>query len=156
MIPNSNNINNNNQIKIQLTNDDKCIIQTISESPFKSQNTIIKDNFSLNEDMSLSKSNSIINNNSKLKQKISNSNLNNNNTIFNDLENSSKILLSFSNISDVTKFNNDLSMTRRNSYKDSSIIINKEKNLISNKKNEKEKQSYIKNKIKKRQKIKML
>ena len=33
LIPNANNINNyNNQIKIQLTNDNKCIIQTLSES----------------------------------------------------------------------------------------------------------------------------
>ena len=48
MIPNCNNLNNyNNQIKIQLTNDNKCIIHTLSESPIKSQNTIIKDDYSI-------------------------------------------------------------------------------------------------------------
>ena len=46
MIPNANNINNyNNQIKIQLTNDNKCIIQTLSESQIKSQNTNLKEEF---------------------------------------------------------------------------------------------------------------
>jgi hypothetical protein len=67
MIPNANNITNfNNQIKIQLTNDNKCLIQALSESPIKSQNTIQKDDFSINDDMSLSKSNnSSYNNNIK-------------------------------------------------------------------------------------------
>jgi hypothetical protein len=67
MIPNANNINNfNNQIKIQLTTDNKCLIQALSESPIKSQNTIQKDDFSINDDMSLSKSNnSSYNNNIK-------------------------------------------------------------------------------------------
>ena len=121
MIPNvNNNNNNNNQIKIQLTKDDKCIIETKSGSPIKSPNTK-KYDFSINEDMSLSKSSSIINyNNSKniSKQKISNSSINNkDNTIKKDLENNSNILLSFSNISDITKFNYDLSVTKRKSIK---------------------------------------
>ena len=135
MIPNANNINNyNNQIKIQLTNDNKCIIQALSESPIKSQNTIIKEDFSINEDMSLSKSNSMINNNSHnaTKQIISNSNTKNNNYNF-DLENNSNLLISFSNISEVAKVNNnDASMTRINSNKNNSILMNKEKDFISN------------------------
>ena len=51
MIPKEN--NNNNKIKIQLTNDDKCIIQNVSESSFKSQNSLLKYNFSINEEMNL-------------------------------------------------------------------------------------------------------
>ena len=76
MIPNANNINNfNNQIKIQLTTDNKCLIQALSESPIKSQNTIQKDDFSINDDMSLSKSNNSsynnnINNNNSQKEKF--------------------------------------------------------------------------------------
>ena len=91
----------------------------------------------------------MINNNSHniLRQEISNSNANNNN-IFKDFENNSNILLSFSNISNVTKCKNDLSITRRNSYKDDSIIINKEKDLLFNIKNGKEKQSCIFDKMK--------
>ena len=107
MIPNCNNLNNyNNQIKIQLTNDNKCIIHTLSESPIKSQNTIIKDDYSINEDMSLSKSNSIIKNNPRIdKNKIlSNSNNKNNNiNILNDLGDNSNLLISFSNISEEPK-----------------------------------------------------
>ena len=62
MIPNANNINNfNNQIKIQLTTDNKCVIQTLVESPIKSQ-TPQKEEFSIN-DMSLSKSDASIYNN---------------------------------------------------------------------------------------------
>ena len=77
MIPNALNSNNyNNQIKIQLTNDNKCIIQTLLESPIKSQNTLMKDEFSINEDMSLSKSNSMINNNISHSKKPSNTNTN--------------------------------------------------------------------------------
>ena len=137
MIPNSNNINNyNNQIKIQLTNDNKCIIQTLTESPIKSQNTILKEDYSINEDMSLSKSNSIINNISQnaAKQIILNSNSKTNN-LFNDLDNNnSNLLISFSNISEVTKINNnnDLSITRINSNKNNSILINKEKDFVLN------------------------
>ena len=109
MIPNRSNMNNyNNQIQIKLTNDNKCIIQTLSESPIKSQNTAIKDEFSMNNDMSLSKSNSIINNTShnKTKQIISNSNNKNNINIYNDLDSNSNFLISFSNISEVGKVNN--------------------------------------------------
>ena len=132
MIPNANNINNyNNQIKIQLTNDNKCIIETLNESPIKSKNTIMKDDYSINEDMSLSKSNSILNNNI-LNQAISNSNKRHNNKK-NDLENNSNLLISFSNISEVTKMNNnDASITRINSYKNNSILMNKEKDFVSN------------------------
>ena len=126
MIPNCNNLNNyNNQIKIQLTNDNKCIIHTLSESPIKSQNTIIKDDYSINEDMSLSKSNSIIKNNPHIdKNKIlSNSNNKNNNiNIFNDLGDNSNLLISFSNISEVTKVNNEYSLTKINSYKNNSLF----------------------------------
>ena len=138
MIPNANNINNyNNQIKIQLTNDNKCIIQTLSESPIKSQNTNLKEDFSINEDMSLSKSNSMINNNSHLaiKPTIPNSNTKNNtnNNIFNDFDNNSNLLISFSNLSEITKVNNnDVSITRINSNKNNSIIMNKEKDFVSN------------------------
>ena len=131
MIPNGNNLNNyNNQIKIQLTNDNKCIIHTISESPIKSQNTIIKEDISLN-DMSLSKSNSIIKNNSHNSSKKIKSDLVNNNAtknIFSDFDSNSNLLISFSNISEVTKLNNnDCSMTRINSNKNNSILINKDK-----------------------------
>ena len=135
MIPNANNINNyNNQIKIQLTNDNKCIIQTLTESPIKSQNTILKEDYSINEDMSLSKSNSNINNISQnaAKQKILNSNTKTNN-IFNDLDNNSNLLISFSNISEVAKMNNnDVSITRINSNKNNSILMNKERDFITN------------------------
>ena len=135
MIPNANNINNyNNQIKIQLTNDNKCIIQTLSESPIKSQNTNLKEDFSINEDMSLSKLNSMISNNSHLavKPTIPNSNTKNttNNNIFNDFDNNSNLLISFSNLSEVTKVNNnDISITRINSNKNNSILMNKEKDF---------------------------
>ena len=137
MIPNALNSNNyNNQIKIQLTNDNKCIIQTLLESPIKSQNTLMKDEFSINEDMSLSKSNSMINNNISHSKKPSNTNTNkeNNRNINNnyDLENNSNLLISFSNISEVTKLNNnDVSLTRINSYKNNSILMNKEKDFNS-------------------------
>ena len=131
MIPNGNNLNNyNNQIKIQLTNDNKCIIHTISESPIKSQNNIIKEDISLN-DMSLSKSNSIIKNNSHNSSKKIKTDLMNNNAtknIFSDFDSNSNLLISFSNISEVTKLNNnDCSMTRINSNKNNSILINKDK-----------------------------
>ena len=121
MIPNANNTNNfNNQIKIQLTTDNKCLIQAITESPIKSQNTIQKEDFSINDDMSLSKSNNSLynnmnNNNSHNESKpiILNSNKKNSN---NDLDSNSNLLISFSNISEVTKNNNnDCSMTRINS-----------------------------------------
>ena len=47
MIPNIKNAYNfNNPIQIQLTNDNKCIVHNIIESPIKSQNTIIKDDYS--------------------------------------------------------------------------------------------------------------
>ena len=143
MIPNGNNLNNyNNQIKIQLTNDNKCIIQTIAESPIKSQNTIIKEDISLN-DMSLSKSNSIIKNNSHNSSKKIKSGLVNNNAtknMFSDFDSNSNLLISFSNISEVAKVNNnDCSMTRINSNKNNSILINKEKyfslNISSNNSN---------------------
>ena len=131
-----------NQIKIQLTNDNKCIIHTISESPIKSQNTIIKEDISLN-DMSLSKSNSIIKNNSHNSSKKIKSDLVNNNAtknIFSDFNSNSNLLISFSNISEVTKLNNnDCSMTRINSNKTNSILINKDKyfslNLSNNNSN---------------------
>ena len=131
MIPNGNNLNNyNNLIKIQLTNDNKCIIHTISESPIKSQNTIIKEDISLN-DMSLSKSNSIIKNNSHNSSKKIKSDLVNNNAtknMFSDFDSNSNLLISFSNISEVAKVNNnDCSMTRINSNKNNSILINKDK-----------------------------
>ena len=131
MIPNGNNLNNyNNQIKIQLTNDNKCIIHTISESPIKSQNTIIKEDISFN-DMSLSKSNSIIKNNSHNSSKKIKSDLVNNNAtknMFSDFDSNSNLLISFSNISEVAKVNNnDCSMTRINSNKNNSILINKDK-----------------------------
>ena len=127
MIPIGSNMNNyNNQIKIKLTNDNKCIIQTLSESPIKSQNTIIKDELLLNDDMSLSKSNSIINNNSKTKKISTSSNKNNNINIFNDIDNNSNLLISFSNISEVGKINNDLSINKINSYKNNSILMNKD------------------------------
>ena len=139
MIPNVNNINNfNNQIKIQLTTDNKCLIQAISESPIKSQNTILKEDFSINDDMSLSKSNNSLynnnnnNNNSPDESKpiISNSNKNNSH---NDFDNNSNLLISFSNISEITKNNNnDYSMTRMNSYKNNSIIMNKDKDFVKN------------------------
>ena len=136
MIPNCNNLNNyNNQIKIQLTNDNKCIIHTLSESPIKSQNTIIKDDYSINEDMSLSKSNSIIKNNPRIdKNKIlSNSNNKNNNiNILNDLGDNSNLLISFSNISEVTKVNNEYSLTKINSYKNNSLLMNKDLVLNNN------------------------
>ena len=137
MIPNANNINNfNNQIKIQLTTDNKCLIQALSESPIKSQNTIQKDDFSINDDMSLSKSNSscnnINNNNSQSGSKpiILNSNKKNSN---NDFDSNSNLLISFSNISEVTKINNnDCSLTRINSNKNNSILMNKDKDFIKN------------------------
>ena len=138
MIPNANNTNNfNNQIKIQLTTDNKCLIQAITESPIKSQNTIQKEDFSINDDMSLSKSNNslynnINNNNSHNESKpiILNSNKKNSN---NDLDSNSNLLISFSNISEVTKINNnDNSMTRINSNKNNSILMNKEKDFVKN------------------------
>ena len=138
MIPNANNTNNfNNQIKIQLTTDNKCLIQAITESPIKSQNTIQKEDFSINDDMSLSKSNNSLynnmnNNNSHNESKpiILNSNKKNSN---NDLDSNSNLLISFSNISEVTKNNNnDCSMTRINSNKNNSILMNKEKDFVKN------------------------
>ena len=133
MIPNANNINNfNNQIKIQLTTDNKCVIQTLVESPIKSQ-TPQKEEFSIN-DMSLSKSDASIynNNNSHNASKpiILNSNKKNSN---NDFDSNSNLLISFSNISEVTKINNnDCSIMRNNSNKNNSILINKEKDLFNN------------------------
>ena len=103
MIPNVNNINNfNNQIKIQLTTDNKCLIQAISESPIKSQNTILKEDFSINDDMSLSKSNNSLynnnnnNNNSPDESKpiISNSNKNNSHNDFDSYSNFSTLISS--------------------------------------------------------------
>ena len=138
MIPNVNNLNNfNNQIKIQLTTDNKCLIQALSESPIKSQATLQKEDFSLNEDMSLSKSNNSLynnvnNNNSQNESKpiVMNSNKKNSN---NDFDSNSNLLISFSNISEVTKNNNnDCSMTRINSNKNNSIIMNKEKDFVKN------------------------
>ena len=140
MIPNANIMNNyNNQIKIQLTTDNKCLIQALSESPIKSQsqNTIQKDEFSINDDMSLSKSNNSLNNDynnnnshNASKPIILNSNKKNSN---NDFDSNSNLLISFSNISELTKNNNnDNSMTRINSNKNNSIIMNKEKYFEKN------------------------
>ena len=138
MIPNVNNITNfNNQIQIQLTTDNKCLIQALSESPIKSQNTIQKDDFSINDDMSLSKSNNSIDNNNinnnspnASKPIILNSNKKNSN---NDCDSNSNLLISFSNISEMTKINNnDNSLMRVNSNKNNSIIMNKEKDFVKN------------------------
>ena len=140
MIPNANIMNNfNNQIKIQLTTDNKCLIQALSESPIKSQsqNTIQKEEFSINDDMSLSKSNNSLNNDynnnnshNASKPIILNSNKKNSN---NDFDSNSNLLISFSNISELTKNNNnDYSMTRINSNKNNSIIMNKEKDFVKN------------------------
>ena len=143
MIPNANNITNfNNQIKIQLTTDNKCLIQALSESPIKSQNTMQKEDFSINDDMSLSKSDNSIDNNNNIinnsqnqsKPIILNSNKKNSN---NDFDSNSNLLISFSNISEVTKINNnDNSLIRINSNKNNSIIMNKEKDFVKNNNND--------------------
>jgi hypothetical protein len=85
--------------------------------------------------MSLSKSNSIIKNNLRIdKNKIlSNSNNKNNNiNILNDLGDNSNLLISFSNISEVTKVNNEYSLTKINSYKNNSLLMNKDLVLNNN------------------------
>ena len=125
MIPSSNNFQNENlynqKIKIQLTNDNRCIIQSTIETPNKSEhNTINKSEKSINinytdndnDIMSLSKSINSILNNTKINcndNNKSNKKLNNNE---NNLDNdgNSNLLISFSNISELTKINNDNSI----------------------------------------------
>ena len=120
MIPNNRNMLNENihkqKIKIQLTNDNRCIIQSTLETPGKSQNnTILKsdqsinmldfnniDNFNDNDLMSLSKS---VNSLSNITKQNINNNTNKNNNNF-DLDGNSNLLISFSNISEFTKTNN--------------------------------------------------
>ena len=124
MIPNSSNFQNANykqNIKIQLTNDNRCIIQSTLETPNKSPENIINksepslnainytDNDNDNDFMSLSKSlNSIsnvikpnIDNNQNEKKKVNNKQ----NNIDND--GNSNLLISFSNISELAKINNN-------------------------------------------------
>ena len=133
MIPYGSCMNNyNNQIQIKLTNDNKCIIQNLSESPIKFQNTNKKEDCSINDDMSLSKSNSMINAHShNSSKKININSINEKNQIidFNDLNNSN-LLISFSNISEVGK-NNDTSLFRINSFKNEPQAQNQEQNSKS-------------------------
>ena len=124
MIPSYLNFQKDNykqKIKIQLTNDNRCIIQSTLETPNKSvYNTINKrepsmnainytDNDNDNDLMSLSKSLNSISNVSKTNNDINqnvNKNIDNNeNNCDNDVN--SNLVISFSNISELTKINNN-------------------------------------------------
>ena len=113
MIPSSNNFINENlynqKIKIQLTNDNRCIIQSTLETPNKSQqNTINKSEKSININYTDNDNTKInFNDNNKSNKKISN----NENNI--DYDGNSNLLISFSNISELTKLNNDNSIFGR-------------------------------------------
>ena len=125
MIPTSKNLPNENsyqqKIKIQLTNDNRCIIQSTLDSPNKShRNTINKsepsinginytDNFNDNDLLSLSKSINSNRNTTKPNNFDCDIINNNNSAKKNNIDNdgNSNLLISFSNISELTKFNNN-------------------------------------------------
>ena len=117
MIPNKNLQNENGykqKIKIQLTNDNRCIIQSTLETPNKSQNNLVLkseqsinmldynniENYNDNDLMSLSKS---VNSISNMEKQNHNNNTNKNNNF--DVDGNSNLLISFSNISELTKTN---------------------------------------------------
>ena len=125
MIPSNRNFPGENaykqKIKIQLTNDNRCIIQSEMDTPNKSQNNTINKSepsinlmdYNDNDLMSLSKSiNSIsniqkpINNNNNIENNT-NKKINNNNDNNFDEDGNSNLLISFSNISELTKLNNN-------------------------------------------------
>ena len=163
MIPSNRNLPNENlykqKIKIQLTNDNRCIIKSSTDTPNKSQNntTINKSELSINymdyndnDLMSLSKSVNSTSNNQKTtnnniendSSKKNNNKDNNNNNNFDD-DGNSNLLISFSNISEFTKINNnDNSIFGVESNKKKSqnkINIEKEKEKENKKEKEKEK-----------------
>ena len=153
IIPNINSNNYNQKIKIQLTNNNECIIQTLEDESInkidsKNNESITNNSFYFNNNndyMNLSKSvaSSIFNQNSKINNPESNRNPN-------EKENISNLLISFSSISQMSKSNNEnISKTNNNILSNKKIKtkkletpphstpinINKEKDKLKNKQN---------------------
>ena len=125
IIPNINSNNYNQKIKIQITNNNECIIKTLDDESInkidtKNNNSITNNSFYYNNNndfMNLSKSvsSSIFNQNSKINNPESNRN-------HNEKESISNLLISFSSISEISKTNNNDNVSKTNN------------NILSNKK----------------------
>ena len=136
IIPNINSNNYNQKIKIQITNNNECIIKTLDDESInkidtKNNNSITNNSFYYNNNndfMNLSKSvsSSIFNQNSKINNPESNRN-------HNEKESISNLLISFSSISEISKTNNNDNVSKTNN----NILSNKKMKIKKKEKREK-------------------